>query len=481
LRVFLGNSPWYKEGFYGVRAGSRWPHFQPNSSKYMPFPFFLAYSAAVLERQDDVQALLVDCVAAKLTDEDFFGQMRDFRPDVVVLEVSTISIDVDLACARKVREVCPDAKTVFCGPHTYMFEPDFLKQHDYVDFVMKGEYEYTLRDLVSALQDGKPFDEIAGLLFRSDSGVVFTGDRPVIQNIDELPWPARHFLPMHVYCDTPGDIPMPSVQMWASRGCPYGCVYCAWPQIMYGNKTYRGRDPVAVVDEMEHLIREQGFKSIFFDDDTFNIGKERILKMCAEINRRGLKVPWSVMARADTMDQELLEALKGAGLRGLKYGVESASQEILNRCGKALDLKKVEDMVRLTKKLGIWVHLTFMFGLPGETKDTMNDTINLALSLDPDSLQFSIATPWPGTDFYKEVERKGFLLSKDFSEYDGCKVAVVRTEALTKEDLEAGLKEANARYVSLGNRLKRHIRHPRRFVQRLQRRINRRRESPTRS
>ena len=473
MRVFLGNSPWYKEGFYGVRAGSRWPHFQPNSSKYMPFPFFLAYSAAVLERQEDVEVLLVDGIAERLTDEQFMARMREFCPDVVVLEVSTISIDVDLFCARNVRGVCPDAQIVFCGPHTYMFEPDFLKQHDCVDFVMKGEYEYTLRDLVGALQAGGPLDKVAGLLYRSDKGVLFTGDRPVIKNIDELPWPARHFLPMEVYCDAPGEIPMPSVQMWASRGCPYGCVFCAWPQIMYGNKMYRARDPVAVIDEMEHLVREQGFKSVYFDDDTFNIGKDRILKMCAEINRRGLNVPWSVMARADTMDRELLTALKGAGLRGLKYGVESASQEIVNRCGKALDLKKVEEMVRLTKKLGIWVHLTFMFGLPGETRQTMDRTIDFALSLDPDSLQFSIATPWPGTEFYKEVERKGFLLSTDFSEYDGCKVAVIRTESLTQEDLEAGLRRARTRYVSLGNRLRRHITHPALFVKRAHRRFKR--------
>jgi len=481
LRVFLGNSPWYKEGFYGVRAGSRWPHFQPNSSKYMPFPFFLAYAAAVLKRQDDVEVLLVDGIAEKMTDDEFFGRMREFGPDVVVLEVSTISIDVDLTCARNVREVCPEAKVVFCGLHTYMFEPSFLERHDCVDLVMKGEYEYTLRDLVGALQSGQPLDEIAGVLYRSDEGVVFTGDRPLIENIDELPWPARHFLPMGVYCDTPGQIPMPSVQMWASRGCPYGCVYCAWPQIMYGNRTYRERDPIAVVDEMEYLVCEQGFKSVFFDDDTFNIGKQRILKMCSEIDRRGLEVPWAVMARADTMDAELLTALKGAGLRGLKYGVESASQEILNRCGKALDLKKVNEMVRLTKKLGIWVHLTFMFGLPGETMETMNKTIDLALSLDPDSLQFSIATPWPGTEFYKEVERRGFLVSKDFSEYDGCKVAVVRTESLTQEDLEAGLRRANTRYVSLGNRLRRHITHPASFVRRAQRRIKRWQESSIRT
>ncbi|MBN1591923.1 MAG: cobalamin-dependent protein, partial [Candidatus Coatesbacteria bacterium] len=177
MRVFLGNSPWYKEGFYGVRAGSRWPHFQPNSSKYMPFPFFLAYSAAVLERLDNVDVLLIDGVAEKMTVDEFHRRMREFHPDVVVLEVSTISIDVDLACAKKVRIDCPEAKIIFCGIHTVMFEPEFLECHDYVDFVMKGEYEYTLRDLVLSLQSGHSPAGVSGILYRSNGQASFTGDR----------------------------------------------------------------------------------------------------------------------------------------------------------------------------------------------------------------------------------------------------------------------------------------------------------------
>jgi len=439
----------------------------------MPFPFFLAYAAALLERQEGVDVLLVDGVAEKMTDDEFLGRVQEFRPDLVVLEVSTISIEVDLACARNVRELCPDAKIAFCGLHTYMFEREFLKQHDCVDFVMKGEYECTLKYLVGALTSGQPLSDVPGILYRSNKDIVFTRDRPLVQDIDEMPWPARHFLPMDVYCDTPGEIPRPSVQMWASRGCPYKCVYCAWPQIMYGSNTYRARDPVAIVDEMEYLVKEMGFKSIYFDDDTFNIGKQRILEMCSEIDRRRLKVPWAIMARADTMDRELLTALKRAGLRGLKYGVESGSQEILDRCGKALDLEKVKQVVKLTKQMNIWVHLTFMFGLPGETRDTMEKTIGLALSLDPDSLQFSIATPWPGTAFFKDLEKQGFLMSRDFSKYDGSEVAVIRTEALSTDDLEEGLRSARERYTSLGSRIKRHIVHPRFFFRKVHRRIKR--------
>ena len=477
MRVFLGNSPWRKEGFYGVRAGSRWPHFERCDTDYMPFPFFLAYATAVLE-QRGTHVLLVDGIAEGISEEEFLDRLKNFSPDLVVLEVSTISIDVDLACARKVRKLVPDAKIAFCGVHTEMFKPSFLDEHDFVDFVMKGEYEYTLRDLVAALEQGQRLDSVLGLLFRDNGNPVFTGDRPLIENIDELPWPARHFLPMEKYVDCPGSIPRPSVQMWASRGCPYGCGYCAWPQIMSGSRKYRTRDPVKVVDEMEYLVREMGFRSVYFDDDTFNIGKERIIRLCSEIRRRGLKVPWAIMARADTMDYEMLRALEKAGLHALKYGVESASQQIVDRAGKALDLAKVKEMVRLTKKMGIYVHLTFMFGLYGETKETMDQTIELALALDPDSLQFSIATPWPGSEFFKQVERDGLLVSRNFSEYDGYNVAVIRTKDLTKEELEAGLRKAyklwdehvrqrTAKRAKLLNRAKRHLRHPRIALKRL--------------
>jgi len=483
LRVFLGNSPWRKEGFYGVRAGSRWPHFERCDTDYMPFPFFLAYAAAVLEQQKH-DVLLVDGIAEGIDDDEFLRRASGFEPDLIVLEVSTISIDVDLLCAKSVRNACPQAKIVFCGVHTEMFDPAFLKQCNDVDFVIKGEYEYTLRDLVSALSSKASLERVAGILFRSNGKVVFTGDRPLIENIDELPWPARHFLPMEKYCDTPGEIPRPSVQMWASRGCPYGCVYCAWPQIMYGSRRYRTRNPVHVVDEMQHLVSKQGFKSVYFDDDTFNIGKERMLKICSEITSRRLKVPWAIMARADTMDEETLKALEKAGLEALKFGVENATQEIVDRSGKALDLEKVKEMVHLTKRMGIWVHLTFMFGLHGETKETMDKTIDLALSLSPDSLQFSIVTPWPGSKFFKQVERDGHLLSRNFAEYDGYNVAVIKTDTLEKEDLEAALRKANRLWdehvcqrreqsVKFGNRLKRHVANPRLAYKKLRRRIRR--------
>ena len=206
---------------------------------------------------------------------------------------------------------------------------------------------------------------------------------------------------------------------------------------MYGKSTYRVRDVEDVINEMEFLVEYYGFKSVYFDDDTFNIGKERMLDFCKLLIKRKLNcIPWACMARADLMDEEVLTNMKKAGLWAVKYGVESSSQDILDRCGKSLNLKKAVKMIKLTKKLGIKTHLTFTFGMEGETKETIRQTIRLALSLNPDSVQFSIITPFPGTALFEELDRKGRIITKDWSLYDGHYSCVFEPENLTVEELE---------------------------------------------
>jgi len=242
---------------------------------------------------------------------------------------------------------------------------------------------------------------------------------------------------MEKYWDLPGDIPWPSARMVASRGCPVSCSFCLWPQVLFGKGSYRARAVDDVVDEMEYLIREKGFKSVYFDDDTFNIGKKRIIRLCNQISKRGLnKTPWAIMAKVDFMDEELLEIMRDAGLYAVKYGVESASQESLDGCGKCMDLVKAERMIKYTKQLGIKVHLTFTFGLPGETKDTLKDTIDYALKLDPHSVQFSIITPFPGTKLFQELDADNRILTKDWSLYDGHYSCVFEPDNLSANELE---------------------------------------------
>jgi len=436
MRVFLGNAPWRKSGLYGVRAGSRWPHFEREGAKYLPFPWYLGYSTALLEREGH-DCLLVDAVAERSSEDSFVNRCADFRPDLVLLECATASFPVDLAVARRIRERVPDVKVVFCGLHPDMYRPGFLDEEPAVDFVLHGEYEYTLVDLVRRFGDEAAYPEIRGLIYRNGNGKGTANPRrESIRNLDELPWPARDHLPMHNYHDIPGRLPEPSLQMWASRGCPYQCNFCAWPQIMYGEHRYRTRNPVDVVDEIEHCLKRYGLKSFYFDDDTFNIGKPRMMRLADEIRRRNLGVPWAAMARADTSDRETLELFRESGLVALKFGVESASQEIVNRCGKNLDLRKVEESVRACDELGIKLHLTFTFGLDGETPRTIRDTIDLAKRYDPESVQFSIITPFPGSRLYEQLRKEGRLRSADWSEFDGGTTGVIDSDTLSAEDLE---------------------------------------------
>ena len=450
MKIFLGNSPWLDQNDptkYGVRAGSRWPHFQPKKADekigcYVPFPHFLATAAAVLETAGE-DVLLIDGIAEGIRVEEFIGKIKGYSPDIILLEVSTPSIAYDLQIAGKIRYQCPNAKIAFSGIHAPMQSEGFLNENPIVDFVLFGEYEYTLRDLIHYYKNGKSYKDVQGLIFRGSNGEIIKNEpRPLIQNLDDLPFYAHHFLPMKNYQDAPCGLPFPSVQMWTSRGCPFRCSFCAWPQIMYGGNKYRVRSISKILDELEILIGAYGFKSFYFDDDTVNIGKKRMMELCDEIKKRGINLPWAIMARADTMDEELLRSFKDAGLYSLKYGVESGDQDLVNASGKKLDLQKVRETLSITHELGIKTHLTFAFGLPGETKETIKKTIAFALELDSDSIQFSIVTPFPGSRHYDLAKEKGWLITEDWGKFNGSTHSVVRTENLSAADLEEALAEA---------------------------------------
>lgn len=475
MKVFLGNAPWRVNGRYGVRAGSRWP-FTAENDNYIPFPFYLAYAAAVLEK-GNVDVKLVDAVAEKTEEEEFIKKIEQFEPGLVLLETSTPSIDVDLRIARRIREAC-NTEIALCGAHASVMYADIMANNDFIDYILLGEYEYASANLVTHLDEGAELKDVAGLVYRDGGEIRVNQRRNAIDNLDELPWPAWHHLPMYEYNDEFGCLPTPNVQMLTSRGCPYGCIFCVQPQVMYDG-TYRKRSPKNVVDEMEFLIGKYDFKAVYFDDDTFNIDRKHVQSICKEIKHRKIDVPWGAMGRADLMDRELLEEMKDAGMHAIKYGIETASQSMLDASGKKLDLEDAKRNIKLTQELGIKVHLTFMFGLPGETRETAMETLDMAMELDPDSAQFSIAVPFPGTKFYESMDEQGFLLTGDWSQYDGACHAVVRTRNLGGDDLEDIFRTAEKTYAkhSLKKKfkenkvgiIKKGLRHPIRGVKKLSR------------
>jgi len=444
LDVLLVNLPWKKGACWGVRAGSRWPHIKDSAENaYLPFPFFLAYTAAILLKQK-ASVRIIDALAEKMETDDFISLVKKLEPRLVIAEVSTPSLYNDLEILRKIKPA--QVKIAVCGPEYNITAPGFLGKYPFIDFVLYGEYEQTACELFDCLKNEMPLSGVKGLIYRQAGRVMVNPARPLVSDLDSLPWPLREELPMAKYVDAPGGIPFPSVQMWASRGCPFKCNFCAWPQLLYYGNGYRAREPKRVVDEMEYLIKERRFKSVYFDDDTFNVKKESVLAICDEIINRRLRVPWAVMARADLMDEETLLRLKDAGLAAVKYGVESAHQEILDNAGKKMDLKYARKMIDFTKSIGIKTHLTFTFGLPGETQETIKKTIDYAIALNPHSLQYSIMTPLPGTRYYRQLSDAGCILSDNWADYDGAQKSVINTRELSAGQLEEAKNEAIRRW-----------------------------------
>ena len=435
MKILLSNPPWSKKGFYAVRAGSRWPHFEAESMQYMPFPFFMAHACSWLE-EHGYKPKMIDSLALKQNHSQFYEQVERYQPDLLCMEISSFSMENDLSIAREMKKRIPSLKVVFMGLANEMEQETFVLQHREVDYFLVGEYEDTLLELVQKLEGKQNFTSLLGCTFVRTDGT-FSGfkRRPLQPNINVYPWPARDQLPMLNYHDEPGNISTPSAQMWASRGCPFKCIFCAWPQIMYGNNDYRTRDIIDLADEFEWLIKEWRFKSIYFDDDTFNVNKKRIKAFCEELIRRGLNVPWAAMSRADLVDEKLLRVMRASGVQALKFGIESADQNAVDNMEKSLNLTKAVQNIRLTHNYGIKTHLSFMFGLPGETRESCEKTLQMAKDLNPESLQFTVASPFPGSKFMKHLEDKGHLVGK-VTDADGFRTSVVRTEAMSNEELE---------------------------------------------
>ncbi|MEE2827647.1 MAG: radical SAM protein [Myxococcota bacterium] len=433
MKVLLVNPPWLRPGWYGVRAGSRWPHMERAEAPYMPFPFLMGYAAAVL-RDDGVEVEVIDACAERIGHGEFLKRFEQASPDVVVAEISTPSFHGDMRCFQGMRDLGFDGPILAAGIHKPLYEPSFLDGNPLIDGALVGEYELTVRDFVRA--GGSPDSPIPGLNWRVPGGVLEGGRKHSQEGLDEFPWPAREYFPMDCYHDLPGGIPAPSVQLWGSRGCSFTCNFCAWPQILYGDNAYRTRSADRVAEEVL-AMKEQGYESVYFDDDTFNLGKKRTSEIARAFQEHGVNMPWAFMGRADTCDPKQYEALAATGLQAVKYGVESSDSARLKQIGKNLDIDRVRESVAMVHSLGIKVHLTFMFGLQGETLDTMQRTLDLAYELDPDSAQFTVAVPFPGSRLHEELQESGRLDGLEFEDLDGYRTGVVSTDALQAEQIIA--------------------------------------------
>lgn len=413
----------------GFDRSGRWPAKSMGGTFIEPL--FLAYAAAVLEKER-LPVELIDCRPFYISHEEL---LKKFDGNVIlaVIQTSTPSIELDLDTAKKIKDKFPEIKIALVGPHVSVLDKEIMAENEYIDFVARGEYDYTIRDLAKTLIAGANPAEVLGITFRQGRAITRTPNRPYIENLDELPFPARHLLPMNTYFDPMFKSKM-TFRLMGSRGCPYQCTFCLWPQTMFGRKI-RFRDPKKVVDEIEHFINVLGAKGFYFEDDTLTASPKHVMGICDELIRRGIKKSWSCLGRVDNLTEEMLKKMKKAGCYMIRFGPESSSQEILNNVKKGFTVEQMSRGFKLAKKAGIRVFASYVLGLPGETKKTLEDTLKFAIKSDHYAAQFGMAVPYPGTELYEEAEEKGWLKTKDWSKYNAAEDSVLEYPGLTAEEI----------------------------------------------
>lgn len=436
-----------------IKAGSRWPWTtikrKQEKNCNIFFPFYLAYAANIL-RKKGYAVDVIDGVALDLTEKEFIRKVIQIRPSVFLIETTTHAISFDLALVKKIKKMIPRLKVVLTGPHATVFAREILTENQEVDFIIKGEYEFLLAELIDNFA-GQAQDKqykTDGLAYRRGKEIWVSEKKGLIEDVNSLPYPAFDLFP----CNDAPDLAIygdgictyrPAVTLHASRGCPFGCNFCLWTQVMYGDsRKYRMFKPQRVVDEMEYVIKNFGAREIYFDDDDFCVNKKHVLDICREIKKRKLKIHWSCMGDAMASDEEMIKKMAEAGCIFMKFGVESGNKEILRNIGKPLDPQKAIRTAKLCRKYGIWSHATFCFGLKGETMETMEETLKLANKIKFDSAQASITTPFPGTRYYNELVENGYLKKISWDKFDGTQSCVMDTENLTSEQIEKFRKKA---------------------------------------
>ena len=374
----------------------------------------LAYLAAVSEGRGD-QVLIHDGDVERRPVE---AAARDFRPDLVGITANTTQMMAAWEEAAAIKRVVGDAPIVLGGPHPTVLPHESAGRPE-IDVVVRGEGEATWLELSERVAAGQSWAGVAGVTYARDGSIVDEPDRPTL-DLSTLPWPAYHLFKMDRYTNLQpvmDHIEGYSFPIMTSRGCPYRCSYCS--QIM--ERRWRMRSPEDVVDEWEWLVRDLGAAEIGVLDDSFNINRQRVLDICDLLIARGLNhVPWIMIngIRANLVDEELMRRMRAAGCVRTAFGVESGNQRILDTIiHKQLTLDQIRRAFAAAKAAGVETIGFFIIGMPGETEETMDDTIRFACELDPLVANFSIATPFPGTEMYDLVRQRGRILAEDWDDF----------------------------------------------------------------
>jgi anaerobic magnesium-protoporphyrin IX monomethyl ester cyclase len=388
------------------------PPYPPNAHSHPPFiPLGLAYLGAVAEKAGH-QVTVIDCQGERLTYDSFRQRIAGVPSDVLGVTSTTLLYNSAKTIMETAREVHPNAVTMIGGSHVSFWDANALNETKALDVIVRKEGENTFLELLQRIEAQKSYSDVLGTTVRTKDGIVRNQDRPFLNDLDSLPSPAYHLLPLDSY-HRMGKTIFPIV---TSRGCVQWCDFCSTVR-MFG-RGYRVRSPKKVVDDMESLHNKYGESQFTFYDDAFTINRNHTLETCADIKARGLNVEWDCETRVDAVDKELLEKMHDAGCITIWFGVESGSEKILDKMHKKINREQVRAAFKMAQKAGMMTIASAVIGFPGETEETAWETINFINSLNPDDIGCYIATPYPGTPMYDEVVKNGWLRVTDFNKYD---------------------------------------------------------------
>ena len=447
MKIAFINPP-FKTEYGKFSRESRSPSIGRSGVLY--YPLWLIYAAAVCEKAGH-DVVFVDAPADCLDKDGALDAVKNHgEAGLYVFDTSTPSIYSDIDFAGEVKDIYPHAFTLLVGTHPSATADETMGTDSRIDGIARREYDYTVRDLAQALEDGAELDSVKGLTYRHGENIVHNPDREPIADLDEIPFAAefinRRLNPRNYVFAAAA---YPSIQIFTGRGCPARCNFCVYPQTMHGH-SYRLRSPENVVAEFEYIVDNiKGVREIVIEDDTFTANKARTVSICEMLIARGLnkKIRWLCNARVN-LDLETMKLMKKAGCHLIIPGIESVSQDILNNIKKGTTVKQIEEYIENARKAGLMIHACYMVGNKGETRETMEETLAAALRFKTDTAQFFPLIPYPGTEAYSWAKDNGYISGRydEYCKEDGTLNCVLDLPGLTPDELVKFCATARRKY-----------------------------------
>lgn len=399
----------------------------PTGNYFKELPMGILYVASACLKRG-IETKIIDQYVNNLSNKEVLGMLEKENPNFVGFSLTSLAFENSIILAKNIKKKIKNCRIVAGGPWASLRRDKILEYREF-DYVIYGEGEITLPQLLKKFSDQKKLYSINGLIFRQGNKVIINKPREFIKNLDAFPFPARDIININDYSRGRSFYvnSQPVDYLQATRGCPYSCTFCSSSDIWH--RSYRMRDPVKIVDEMVYLINHYGSRGFHFSDDNLTVNKKFVINLCQEIIKRKINLPWVCISRVDTLDEEVVRMMKKAGCTGMWFGLESGSQEILDFLKKGTTLNKIKKTIKLCQKYKMKLGGSFMLGVPIETSKTIKETVKLAWSLNLTNSWFNYFVGIPNCELYQRIKENKWY------KYKYCETLIVQTPNFTCDQM----------------------------------------------